>query len=101
MGPINPLALEEFQALNERHEFLEGQLEDIRQTRRELNKIISAVDDEIVSVFAGAFADVATNFEALFETLFPGGQGALRVSPNRAICSIPGSSSRLDLPART
>ncbi len=80
MGPINPLALEEFEALNERHQFLEGQLEDIRQTRRELAKVIHAVDEEIVSVFASAYADVAANFESLFQTLFPGGEGALRLT---------------------
>jgi chromosome segregation protein len=80
MGPINPLALEEFAALQERHEFLEGQLDDIRQTRRELGKVIRHVDEEIVNVFSAAFADVSQNFEALFETLFPGGQGRLRLT---------------------
>ena len=52
MGPINPLALQEFDELSERHTFLESQLEDIRQTRRELSKVIKAVDEEIVSVFS-------------------------------------------------
>ena len=80
MGPINPLALEEFDALQERHTFLEQQLEDVKESRRELAKVIRAIDGEIVSVFASAFADVAANFEALFETLFPGGQGRLRLT---------------------
>jgi len=80
MGPINPLALEEFEALQERHTFLEKQLEDVKESRRELAKVIRAVDGEIVNVFAAAFADVAANFEALFETLFPGGQGRLRLT---------------------
>lgn len=80
MGPINPLALEEFEELSERHRFLEGQLEDIRQTRRELAKVIRAVDEEIVNVFSAAFADVTHNFTLLFETLFPGGQGRLRLT---------------------
>ncbi len=80
MGPINPLALQEFEALQERHEFLNGQLDDIRSTRRELNKVIKAVDEEIVTVFASAYADVADNFTTLFERLFPGGQGALRLT---------------------
>lgn len=83
MGPINPLALAEFEELQERHTFLESQLEDVRQTRRELSKIIRAVDEEIVKVFSSAFADVSTNFAALFETLFPGGTGALKLTdPN-------------------
>ncbi len=77
MGPINPLALEEFTALQERHTFLEEQLEDVKGTRRELLRIIRAVDHEIQSVFAEAFADVANNFEVLFSVLFPGGIGRL------------------------
>ena len=80
LGPINPLAVEEFAALQERHEFLQAQLEDIRATRRELRKVIQAVDEEIVSVFASAYADVATNFEKLFAGLFPGGTGRLRLT---------------------
>ena len=80
MGPINPLALEEFDALQERHTFLEQQLEDVKESRRELAKVIRAIDGEIVSVFAAAFADVAANFEALFQTLFPGGQGRLKLT---------------------
>jgi chromosome segregation protein len=80
MGPINPLALQEFTELTERHEFLTGQLDDVRQSRRELAKVIRAVDEEIVSVFAAAFADVSENFTSLFETLFPGGQGRLTLT---------------------
>ena len=80
MGPINPLALEEFAALSERNELLESQLEDIRSARRELSKVIRAVDDEIVSVFAAAYSDVEANFVHLFSTLFPGGTGALRLT---------------------
>jgi chromosome segregation protein len=77
MGPINPLALEEFNELQERHKFLEVQLEDVRNTRRELMRVITAVDHEIQSVFAGAFADVSVNFTQLFGNLFPGGTGRL------------------------
>ena len=80
MGPINPLALEEYDALQERHTFLQEQLDDVKSSRRDLAKVIRAIDAEIVDVFAGAFADVSQNFEALFETLFPGGQGRLRLT---------------------
>ena len=80
MGPINPLALEECQALQERHEFLQAQLADIVATRRELTKVIASIDDDIVTIFANAFADVAINFEQLFETLFPGGSGSIQLS---------------------
>ena len=80
MGPINPLALQEYEELQQRHEFLQGQLDDVRSTRRDLNKVIRAIDDEIVSVFAAAYADVAENFEQLFQTLFPGGRGGLTLT---------------------
>ncbi|MCP4087822.1 MAG: chromosome segregation protein SMC [Actinomycetia bacterium] len=77
MGPINPLALEEYEALQERHLFLQEQLDDVKGSRKELTKIIRAVDEEIVNVFAAAFSDVSQNFEHLFGTLFPGGTGKL------------------------
>ena len=77
MGPINPLALQEFTELQERHTFLEAQLEDVRNTRRELTRVIAAIDQEIQQVFAAAFADVSENFTNLFGMLFPGGGGRL------------------------
>ena len=80
MGPINPLALEEFQALQERHEFIENQLEDVRTSRRDLSKVIRAIDAEIVSVFSSAFAEVSQNYTQLFEMLFPGGKGRLKLT---------------------
>jgi chromosome segregation protein len=80
LGPINPLALEEFDALQERHGFLQEQLDDVKGSRRELSKVIRAVDDEIVRIFAAAFADVSENFTQLFSTLFPGGEGGLRLT---------------------
>ncbi len=86
MGPVNPLALEEFEALHSRHEFLTEQLEDVKESRRELNKVIRAIDKEIVAVFSSAFSDVATNFEILFSTLFPGGVGRLKLTePNNLL----------------
>src|SRR5207237_6678225 len=85
MGPINPLALQEYEALQERHAFLDGQLEDVKSTRRDLAKIIRAIDEEIVNVFAAAYADVSQNFEALFDTLFPGGRGQLRLTDPDAL----------------
>jgi chromosome segregation protein len=80
MGPINPLALEEHAALSERHSFLESQLDDVKNSRRELAKVIKAIDAEIIDLFAAAFVDVADNFEQLFSTLFPGGTGRLRLT---------------------
>jgi chromosome segregation protein len=75
MGPINPLALSEYEALVERHEFLQKQLDDVKNARRELHRVIRTVDEEIVRVFDAAFADVARNFSDLFAMLFPGGAG--------------------------
>jgi len=80
MGPINPLAVEEFRALEERNALIESQAADVRASARELQKVIKAIDEEITSTFAAAFADVAGHFESLFETLFPGGTGALRLT---------------------
>jgi chromosome segregation protein len=80
MGPINPLALEEHAALAERHQFLESQLDDVKNSRRELAKVIKAIDAEIIDLFAAAYVDVADNFEKLFSTLFPGGTGRLRLT---------------------
>jgi chromosome segregation protein len=75
LGPINPLALQEHDALAERHAFLQQQLDDVKESRRELLREIRAVDREIVSVFQTAFQDVSEHFSALFATLFPGGSG--------------------------
>ncbi|MDZ7733808.1 MAG: hypothetical protein U5R31_12735 [Acidimicrobiia bacterium] len=80
MGPINPLALEEYEALQERHTFLQEQLDDVKSTRRDLQKVIKEIDREIMGVFTAAFADVSSNFESLFETLFPGGRGRLKLT---------------------
>jgi chromosome segregation protein len=80
LGPINPLALEEFNELQRRHTFLEEQLEDVRSTRRDLARVIAAVDAEIQNVFAAAFTDVSENFSQLFSLLFPGGVGKLTLT---------------------
>ena len=80
MGPVNPLALTEYDELYERHELLSGQLDDIRAARRDLNRVIRSIDGEIKIVFSSAFADVAANFEVLFEALFPGGEGRLALT---------------------
>jgi len=80
LGPINPLALEEFTALKERHEFVESQLDDVKTTRKDLSRVIRTIDSEIVEVFAAAYADVSENFVKLFATLFPGGTGGVRLT---------------------
>jgi chromosome segregation protein len=77
LGRVNPLALEEFEALTERHTFLATQLEDLRKTRRDLLTVVKEVDDRVQEVFASAYADTAREFEHLFSRLFPGGQGNL------------------------
>nr|WP_240188266.1 chromosome segregation protein SMC [Nakamurella flavida] len=77
LGKVNPLALEEFAALEERHAFLSTQLEDLKATRKDLLSVIQDVDDKILEVFASAYADVAREFVTVFATLFPGGEGEL------------------------
>jgi len=77
LGKVNPLALEEFAALEERHQFLATQLEDLKNTRRDLLTVVKEVDDKILEVFTAAYHDVAREFEVVFATLFPGGEGRL------------------------
>jgi chromosome segregation protein len=77
LGKVNPLALEEYAALEERHAFLATQLEDLKKTRRDLLTVIKEVDDRVQQVFAAAFEDTAREFEDIFGRLFPGGQGRL------------------------
>ena len=80
LGKVNPLALEEFAALEERHAFLAAQLEDLKNTRRELLGIVREVDGRIHEVFAAAYADTAREFDIVFKTLFPGGEGRLELT---------------------
>ncbi|MCA1822937.1 MAG: chromosome segregation protein SMC [Mycobacteriales bacterium] len=77
LGRVNPLALEEFSALEERHAFLASQLEDLKATRRDLLTVVREVDDRMRQVFLDAFHDTAREFEHVFATLFPGGEGRL------------------------
>ena len=77
LGKVNPLALEEFAALEERYRFLSTQLEDLKNTRRDLLTVVREVDDKILEVFTTAYNDVAAEFETVFATLFPGGDGRL------------------------
>jgi chromosome segregation protein len=77
LGKVNPLALEEYAALEERHTFLATQLEDLKKTRRDLLTVVKEVDDRVREVFASAFADTAAEFEQVFARLFPGGEGRL------------------------
>src|ERR1017187_3182387 len=77
LGKVNPLALEEFAALEERHSFLATQLEDLKKTRRDLLIVVKEVDDRVQQVFTAAFEDTAREFEDIFGRLFPGGEGRL------------------------
>ncbi|WP_344499870.1 AAA family ATPase [Streptomyces enissocaesilis] len=77
LGKVNPLALEEFAALEERHKFLSEQLEDLKKTRTDLMRVIKEVDERVQQVFSEAFRDTAREFEGVFARLFPGGEGRL------------------------
>ncbi|WP_460863668.1 AAA family ATPase, partial [Rhodococcus aerolatus] len=77
LGKVNPLALEEFAALEERYSFLATQLEDVRAARKDLLGVVADVDARILELFTAAYADVAAEFGAVFTTLFPGGEGRL------------------------
>lgn len=77
LGKVNPLALEEFAALEERHQFLSSQLEDLKSSRKDLLDIIKEVDNRVQQVFTEAFADTSAQFDRVFARLFPGGEGRL------------------------
>ncbi|WP_081795378.1 chromosome segregation protein SMC [Nocardioides sp. URHA0020] len=77
LGRVNPLALEEFSAMEERHKFLTEQLEDLRKTRKDLLDIVREVDSRVEQVFTEAYADVERAFDSTFSRLFPGGEGRL------------------------
>jgi chromosome segregation protein len=77
LGKVNPLALEEFAALEERHQFLSTQLEDLKSSRKDLLDIIKEVDDRVQRVFTEAFEDTQAQFVRVFGRLFPGGEGRL------------------------
>ncbi|MFJ6790167.1 chromosome segregation SMC family protein [Streptomyces angustmyceticus] len=77
LGKVNPLALEEFAALEERHQFLSEQLEDLKKTRADLMQVVKEVDERVEQVFTEAYLDTAREFEGVFARLFPGGEGRL------------------------
>ncbi|WP_030551057.1 chromosome segregation protein SMC [Streptomyces exfoliatus] len=77
LGKVNPLALEEFAALEERHRFLSEQLEDLKKTRTDLLQVVKEVDLRVEQVFTEAYRDTAREFEGVFSRLFPGGEGRL------------------------
>jgi chromosome segregation protein len=88
MGPINPLAADEYRDLSERHNFLEAQLDDLEQARAELRKVVKALDEEIVQSFTTAFEEVSGHFAEQFAVLFPGGKGRLRLTePDQPLSS--------------
>ncbi|WP_099288346.1 chromosome segregation protein SMC [Mycobacterium persicum] len=80
LGRVNPLALEEFAALEERYNFLSTQLEDVKAARKDLLDVVADVDARILQVFSDAFVDVEREFRVVFGSLFPGGEGRLRLT---------------------
>jgi len=77
LGRVNPLALEEFAALEQRHKFLTEQLADLSATRKDLLTIIDEIDDKMQDIFSAAFEDTRAAFDEVFPVLFPGGTGSL------------------------
>jgi chromosome segregation protein len=80
LGRVNPLALEEFDALEKRHQFLVEQLEDVTASRRDLLAIIGDLDETMQGIFADAFEDTRAAFDRVFPILFPGGHGSLKLT---------------------
>ncbi|WP_027465893.1 AAA family ATPase [Curtobacterium sp. UNCCL17] len=80
LGKVNPLALEEFQALEQRHAFLAEQLEDLQKTRTDLLTIIDELDTKMQTIFESAFNDTKEAFDVIFPILFPGGSGSINLT---------------------
>ncbi len=80
LGRVNPLALEEFAALEQRHAFLTEQLADLTQTRKDLRTIIAELDERMQAIFLAAFEDTRIAFGEVFPVLFPGGTGSIALS---------------------
>ncbi|GGO59631.1 chromosome partition protein Smc [Microbacterium nanhaiense] len=80
LGRVNPLALEEFEALEQRHAFLTSQLDDLAKTRKDLMTIIGDLDERMQTIFADAFADTQAAFGEMFPILFPGGEGSISLT---------------------
>ena len=79
LGKVNPLAAEEYEALNARNQYLHDQRDDVAKSRQGLLKLVQDLDQTMVSVFSSAFEDTAAAFQHVFATLFPGGTGRLRL----------------------
>ena len=77
LGKVNPLALEEHAALEQRHQFLAEQLADLKRSRDDLLSIVEEIDARVQEVFAQAYEDTARQFASVFDRLFPGGEGRL------------------------
>lgn len=80
LGRVNPLALEEFAALEQRHKFLTEQLTDLTGTRKDLLTIIEEIDEKMQDIFASAFEDTRAAFNTVFPVLFPGGTGSIHLT---------------------
>lgn len=80
LGRVNPLALEEYAALEQRHRFLTEQLADLTRTRTDLLAIIDEIDEKMRTVFASAFEDTRDAFDRVFPVLFPGGSGSIHLT---------------------
>jgi chromosome segregation protein len=85
MGPINPLAAQEYDELAANVEMLESQLADLGDSRAELRKVIEALDEEMASLFQQAFSEISSFYEENFSLVFPGGKGRLALTDPDAL----------------
>jgi chromosome segregation protein len=83
LGPVNPLAQEEYAEAVAHVEELETQRADLESALRELEKLIADTDKQIRTTFEQTFAATASAFEELAGQLFPGGEGRLRLVSER------------------
>jgi chromosome segregation protein len=80
VGRVNLLATGELESVQERHDFLARELEDVRSARKDLQQVMVDVDRRVGELFDAAFRDVAREYSSLFQTMFPGGEGRLSLT---------------------
>lgn len=80
LGPVNPVAVEEFAGLQQRRDFMQRQLDDLLASRHSLQKVIAAIDRKVRDRFLDTFERVDGHFQEIFSVLFPGGHASLALT---------------------
>ncbi|MGD7008442.1 chromosome segregation protein SMC [Metabacillus sp. 84] len=80
LGTVNLGAIDEYERVSERYQFLHDQREDLLEAKDTLHQVIDEMDDEMKRKFSGTFEQIRSHFESVFQALFGGGRAELRLS---------------------